>query len=91
MAYKKYVDLHMHYMQNTTQFAITGMTKKAFDFEIETDSGTYTPRQILFNSQYIEAIHTTINTTTRGIWLIVTTKQELSNATDFFDSEIYKI
>jgi hypothetical protein len=91
LAYKKYVDLHHQYMQNTTQFAIIGMTQKAFNYEIETESGTYTPKQILFGSQYIESIHTTPNTSTKGIWVIVTTKNDLIAATTFFDHEINKI
>jgi hypothetical protein len=91
LAYKKYIDLHLHYMHNTTQFAIVGLKKTAFEFEIETDHGSFTPKQILFNSPYIEAIHTTANTATKGIWVIATTKENIANATAFFDEEIYKI
>jgi hypothetical protein len=90
-AYKKYIDLHINYMQNTTQFAIVGLTKEAYNFEIETEHGTYTPKQILGGSPYVEAIHTTANTTTKGIWLLVTTKNDLNAAIEFFDTEIMKI
>jgi hypothetical protein len=91
LAYKTYDDLHHQYMQNTTQFAIIGMTQKAFNFEIEIESRNYTPKQILFGLQYIESIHTTPNTSTKVIWLIVTTKNDLISATNFFDNEINKI
>jgi hypothetical protein len=91
LAYKQYVDCHINYMVNTTQFAIIGLKTKTLDFEIETEFGNYSPKQILFESQFIEAIHTTPNTNKKGIWMIVTTKTNLEAATQFFDSEIEKI
>jgi hypothetical protein len=78
-------------MQNTTQFAIVGLTKEAFNFEIKPEQGTYTLKQILGGSPHMEAIHTTSNTPTKRFWLLVTTKDDRNAAIEFFDTEIMKI
>jgi hypothetical protein len=88
MAYKKFIDSHIEYPNNTTQFEITGAHQNAMIYELDSDDGIHTPYSILFQNKAIEAIVPTFNTNNTGTWLIVSTKRNIRTATAFFDTEI---
>jgi hypothetical protein len=88
MAYKKYIDCHRDYINNTTQFAITGIHPDAMFYEIESEDGTYTPYYTMLHNEAIDAIIPTATTNSKGTWLVISDKTKLREATTFFDQEI---